>query len=210
MTLMRFIATICGLLAGSTAFAHEANSLPFGSFLAGLPHPVLGPDHFLAMVSVGIVSAQIGGRAIWTVPATFVGVMALGGLLGLQGVGLSAVEIGIACSVLALGLAIAADKRLPVKVAMAAVGLFAVLLAVIARTAARLEFPATLSLVASVIFAVGVLTARAAWQSARTAAVFDRALARVTHDARLVPLDAPAAPATTPTRPTDLQPAPEA
>ena len=32
------------------------SSLPFGSFMAGLPHPVLGLDHFLAMVSVGIVS----------------------------------------------------------------------------------------------------------------------------------------------------------
>ena len=30
--------------------------------------PGAGPDHFLAMVSVGILSAQIGGRAIWTVP----------------------------------------------------------------------------------------------------------------------------------------------
>jgi hypothetical protein len=52
--------------------------------------------------------------------------------------------------------------------------------------------------------------ARAAWQSARTAAVFDRALDRVTHDARLMPLDTPAAPAATPTGPTDLQPAAEA
>ncbi len=88
--------------------------------------------------------------------------------------------------------------------------MFAVLFAVIARAAARLELPATLSLVASVVFAVVVLTARAAWQSARTAAVFDRALARVTHDAQLMPLDTPAAPATASTRPTDFEPAAEA
>jgi urease accessory protein len=108
------------------AMAHEANSLQFGSFLAGLTHPVLGPDHFLAMVSVGLLSAQIGGRAIWTVPATFVGVMACGGILGLVGIGLSAIEVGIAMSVLLLGIAIAADRRLPVLLAMAAVGVFAV------------------------------------------------------------------------------------
>ena len=52
----------------ASAMAHEGTSLPYGSFIAGLAHPVLGVDHFLAMVSVGIVSAQIGGRAIWTVP----------------------------------------------------------------------------------------------------------------------------------------------
>lgn len=114
------------LLAALPAAAHEGSSLPYGSFIAGLAHPVLGIDHFLAMVSVGIVSAQIGGRAIWTVPATFVGVMALGGVLGLMDVGLTAVEAGIAFSVLVLGLAIAADRKLPVLLALVAVAFFAV------------------------------------------------------------------------------------
>ena len=53
-------------------------------FYDGLSHPVLGIDHFLAMVSVGIVSAQIGGRAIWTVPSTFVVMMIIGGILEIQ------------------------------------------------------------------------------------------------------------------------------
>jgi urease accessory protein len=52
--------------------------------------------------------------------------MALGGLLGMQDVGLGAIEFGIAFSVLVLGGAIAADKRLPVAVAMVAVAVFAV------------------------------------------------------------------------------------
>jgi len=117
--------TCIALLLPAAASAHEGSSLPYGSFVAGLAHPVLGIDHFLAMVSVGIVSAQIGGRAIWTVPATFVGVMALGGLLGWLDVGLTSVEFGIAFSVLALGTAIAADRRLPVLVAMGAVAIFA-------------------------------------------------------------------------------------
>ena len=108
------------------ALAHEGTSLPYGSFIAGLTHPVLGLDHFLAMVSVGIVSAQIGGRAIWTVPTTFVSVMAVGGVLGWLDIGLTAIESGIAISVLGLGLAIAADKRLPISIAMTAVGFFAI------------------------------------------------------------------------------------
>lgn len=114
------------LLFSSTVFAHDGTTLPYGSFLSGLTHPVLGADHFLAMVSVGILSAQIGGRAIWTVPATFVLVMALGGFLGWLDIGLTALEAGIAFSVLALGTAIAADKVLPFALVMSAVGIFAV------------------------------------------------------------------------------------
>jgi len=114
------------LLAPGAVLAHDGASLPYGSFLGGLTHPVLGLDHFLAMVSVGIVSAQIGGRAVWTVPTTFVLVMMFGGLLGWLYVGFTAVEAGIAISVLALGFAIAADKNLPVSLVMTAVGFFAI------------------------------------------------------------------------------------
>jgi urease accessory protein len=110
----------------SLALAHDGATLPYGSFVSGLTHPVLGLDHFLAMVCVGIVSAQIGGRAIWTVPATFVLIMAFGGLLGWIDIGLSAIEMGIAFSVLALGTAIALDKTVPMVAAMSAVGVFAI------------------------------------------------------------------------------------
>lgn len=108
------------------ALAHEASQLPLGSFIGGLTHPVLGPDHFLAMVSVGILSAQIGGRAIWTVPATFVAVMAVGGALGMLDAPLTAIEAGIALSVLVLGITIAAGRKLPTRLAMVAVGFFAI------------------------------------------------------------------------------------
>lgn len=114
-------------MAGSgAALAHDGASLPYGSFMGGLTHPVLGLDHFLAMVCVGILSAQIGGRAIWTVPLTFVLVMAFGGLLGLLQFGVSAIEVGIACSVLALGIAIALDRKIPISLAMSVVGFFAI------------------------------------------------------------------------------------
>lgn len=122
----RLLQAFLLLLAPGLALAHEGASLPYGSFLGGLLHPVLGPDHFLAMVSVGILSAQMGGRAIWTVPATFVAVMALGGLAGWLGLPLTSIEAGIAFSVLALGAAIAAERRIPVVVAMVFVGTFAV------------------------------------------------------------------------------------
>ena len=114
-------------MAGTgAALAHDGASLPYGSFMGGLTHPVLGLDHFLAMVCVGILSAQIGGRAIWTVPVTFVSVMAFGGVLGLLDFGVSAIEVGIACSVLALGIAIALDRQIPISLAMSVVGFFAI------------------------------------------------------------------------------------
>ena len=112
-------------LLPTTVYAHDGSNVPFGGFLAGLVHPVLGYDHFLAMLSVGILSAQIGGRAIWTVPATFVGVMAGGGALGLLGPGFNFIELGIAVSLIILGIVIAAERRLAIGVAMVAVGVFA-------------------------------------------------------------------------------------
>lgn len=143
------------LLMPTALLAHEGASLPYGSFVGGLSHPVLGLDHFLAMVSVGILSAQIGGRAIWTVPATFVAVMAFGGLLGYVDVGLTAIEAGIAVSVLALGIAIAADRKLPMSLAMTAVGFFAIF----HGYAHGAEMPTVAN---SVTYAAGFLTGTAA------------------------------------------------
>lgn len=121
------LAFWAAMLPAVPALAHENQVIRFGSFLGGLTHPVLGPDHLLAMLAVGIVSVQIGGRAIWTVPATFVGVMGLGGVLGLgsDAVPLGVVELGIALSVLVLGATIAGSTRLPVRVAMLGVAFFA-------------------------------------------------------------------------------------
>lgn len=95
-------------------------------FVSGLFHPVMGFDHLLAMLCVGIVSAQIGGRSIWTVPLTFVSVMALGGFLGMQNIGIPGVEYGIALSVLILGLAVARGKKIHPIIAHVGVAFFAI------------------------------------------------------------------------------------
>jgi urease accessory protein len=100
---------------------HDYNG---GGMLAGFLHPLLGLDHLLAMVAVGMLSAQLGGRAIWTVPAVFVACMAAGGLLGMLGIPLPAIEFGISLSVILLGVAIAANRRVPIALAMFFVGLF--------------------------------------------------------------------------------------
>jgi urease accessory protein len=105
------------------AQAHQVGDS--GGFMSGLSHPVLGLDHLLAMISVGILSAQMGGRAMGLVPAAFGGLMLVGGVLGIYGIPFFSVELGIAASVVALGIALAAEKKVPVFLAMIAVGFFA-------------------------------------------------------------------------------------
>jgi urease accessory protein len=92
----------------------------------GFIHPISGIDHVLAMVAVGVLAAQLGGRALWLVPLSFVGVMAAAGALGMAGIQLPFAELGIALSVIVLGLAIAFPIELPALAAMAVVGFFAV------------------------------------------------------------------------------------
>lgn len=146
--------TILGLVLAlfpQVAYAHDGGNVSIGGFLSGLLHPVLGLDHLLAMLSVGILSAQIGGRAIWSIPATFVGVMAVGGAIGLANITLFSPETGIAFSLVLLGTVIAADRQLPYNLAMVAVGFFAVF----HGYAHGLEIPETAE---PILYALGFLT----------------------------------------------------
>jgi urease accessory protein len=77
----------------------------------GWMHPLTGIDHMLAMVAVGLWSAQLGGRALAGVPAAFVAAMAAGSIAGFQQWPVPAVESIVALSVLALGAAIAVKTR---------------------------------------------------------------------------------------------------
>ena len=112
-------------LAPTAAVAHTGVGETSG-FMHGFMHPLSGLDHQLAMILVGIFAYQLGGRALWLVPLTFVGVMALGGFLGIMGIPVPFVEVGIALSVVVLGAIVAFGVKAPVAVAMAVVGLFAI------------------------------------------------------------------------------------
>jgi urease accessory protein len=112
-------------LAPAAAFAHAGHGGHSG-FVHGFMHPVTGLDHLLAMVTVGILAYQIGGRALWAVPATFLAIMAAGGALGVAGVSFYFVEPGIAASVVVLGIVVALALKPPVALAMALVAVFAV------------------------------------------------------------------------------------
>lgn len=109
----------------AVAYAHTGVGETAG-LVHGFSHPISGLDHILAMVMVGVIAFQLGGRALWAVPATFVLVMAFGGALGIAGVDLPFVEAGIALSVIVLGAVVALNIQASTAVAMAVVGLFAV------------------------------------------------------------------------------------
>ena len=172
----KFIFIVFCFLFSEPVVAHTFTGMI--GFYDGLSHPVLGIDHFLAMVSVGIISAQIGGRAIWTVPTTFVCIMILGGIIGIlaeinKGIGDESIllseinsvnyfadyiylliEIGIILSVILLGLAIAINKKISGYLIFIFVGVFGFC----HGTAHGLEMPWAFN---PILFALGFATGTA-------------------------------------------------
>ncbi|MFI0397300.1 HupE/UreJ family protein [Paracoccus jiaweipingae] len=108
-------------LAPTAALAHAGHDT--GHFSGGFGHPFSGADHMLAMVALGLLAAQSGGRAIWALPLTFIAAMVAGGAMGAAGVGFPAVEPAILASVMVLGALVALAWRLPLAglIAMTAV-----------------------------------------------------------------------------------------
>lgn len=113
------------LMAAAPAMAHVGEGA-HGGFTHGFLHPMSGLDHMLAMIGVGLFAAQLGKRAMWLVPGAFVLMMVAGGLLGFAGAAVPFVELGIAASVVAVGLLLAFDVKLPIAAAMALIGGFAI------------------------------------------------------------------------------------
>ncbi|MEJ5256021.1 MAG: HupE/UreJ family protein [Acidimicrobiales bacterium] len=90
------------LCVAEPAAAHTG--LPTDGALDGLAHPLLGLDHLLAMIAVGVLAATARDRRVaWLTPAGFVTGMVIGGLVGLSGVEAPFLEVGITASVVALG-----------------------------------------------------------------------------------------------------------
>ena len=125
MNLWRTVLAICLVATtSSTAFAHSQHGLTSDGLIAGFAHPWFGLDHLLAMIAVGLLSVQMGGRAIWIIPTAFLGMMFVGGVVGINGVHFHFVEYGIAVSVIALGAALALGMKYPLVAAAIFVGAF--------------------------------------------------------------------------------------
>jgi urease accessory protein len=148
------------LLLPSFAHAHVGAGETAG-FLHGIGHPLGGLDHICAMVGVGLWATQMGGKAIWAVPLTFVGVMVLGGALGMLGFHLPFVEPGMVVSVLALGVLVAAAVHLPLSASIIIVAMFAILHghvhgAEMPQTASGLAYEAGFTIATTLLHACGI------------------------------------------------------
>jgi urease accessory protein len=121
-----FIRSFVALAAIAFCGVAQAHPGHLDHALAGFAHPLLGLDHLLAMVAVGIWAFQQGGRAKWLVPASFIVIMALAAGAGIAGISLPLVEGGIAMSLLLLGLLIAFSIRMTPALGAATVALFAI------------------------------------------------------------------------------------
>lgn len=174
-----FALALAGALLPSMASAHTGVGDTAG-FAHGFLHPLTGLDHVLAMVMVGVFAWQLGGRALWLVPATFVALMAVGGALGVAGIGLPFVEAGIALSVIVLGAVVALRVQAPVAVAMAVVGLFAIFHghahgAEMPETAAGLGYGLGFMLATALLHAAGIgLGFAIGWADARKGPIVAR------------------------------------
>lgn len=117
---------LCLVLFSPSLLAHSDAAGVTGGFISGLTHPLFGWDHVTAMVAVGLWGVFLGRPAIWILPIVFPLVMAFGGVLGLAGVPIPAIEAGIATSSIVLGLLIALAVKAPLWVAGIIVGAFAI------------------------------------------------------------------------------------
>lgn len=126
MTRTRTLLAALLSLAAIPAFAHTGHDHSF-SLISGLAHPVGGLDHLLAMLAVGLWAATQQGRVRYAAPLTFVLAMLPGAALAAAGVVLPAVEPGVALSVLALGLMVAAGSKLSARIGLPLIAAFAML-----------------------------------------------------------------------------------
>jgi urease accessory protein len=109
---MKHRITLILLLSAGSAWAHPGHA--DGGFANGLVHPLLGKDHWLAMLGLGIWSAA--ARLPRAALATVCTGMAAGALAPLP---LPAVEPLLAASVLVAGLMGLGSTRLPASSASA-------------------------------------------------------------------------------------------
>ena len=123
---MNITALLLGMLATSLAQAHWHPSAGAGP-MAGFAHPLLGWEHVLSILAVGLLTAQQGYRSNWRLPTIFMAAMVVGILGAMFLPMIPAAQAGIAWSAVTLGLLLAFAARPPVLMGASIVGVFALL-----------------------------------------------------------------------------------
>lgn len=125
--IINFLLIITCLSISSSATAHIGTGLvATNSFINGFTHPLLGIDHLLAMLAVGLWAGQNQGKTLWVTPISFIIFMIIGGMLGIFKVNLPLVENAILASLIVFGGLIALSIRSNITVAMLLMATFAI------------------------------------------------------------------------------------
>lgn len=115
-------------LVAAPAMAHTGHGAA-GGFVHGFGHPLLGADHLLAMLAVGLWSGLVLRSRVWSGAAVFMSAMMVGGAIALAGYALPAVEGMILASVLLFGAMVLVSRRgqpaCLTGLSLAAIGFFA-------------------------------------------------------------------------------------
>jgi urease accessory protein len=112
------------LILSLPAQAHTGSGAVHG-FFDGVLHPLMGIDHLLVMLAIGLWAAMRGGRALWLLPMSFLSMMAAGAGLHHAGFTFNTAEAWSAFSVLASGLLVWGNYRISSGLALALVAGFA-------------------------------------------------------------------------------------
>lgn len=107
--LIKSLTLLSIALASNSAFAHPGHAESAG-FLSGFLHPITGWDHLFAILLVSFWSAFALKKA-WLGPVIFMGGMGFGVTLGIFQYSISWFELGIAISIMGLGILIYLNRQ---------------------------------------------------------------------------------------------------
>lgn len=173
--ILALLSVVSSSSFSSVASAHALHDSG-ASFFAGVVHPLLGIDHVLAMIAIGMWGCQMLTRRAWRMPAAVAVAMAAGALLAPSIVAAPVLEWFIIASVCALGLLVVCKQHVRMLYAYAVIACFAF----VHGAAHAVEQPAEFSTFA---YLAGVLLASTALQVGGAAIA-----SLLKHNARLVGL----------------------
>lgn len=115
LSLVSSIFGFCLLLNAAPALAHhpDGGNIPstfVEGLMSGFGHPVIGIDHLVFVIAIGLLAAlsNVFGMAI---PTAFVVATGIGTAIHLQSIDLPAAELVISASVLVIGVFLASGKQ---------------------------------------------------------------------------------------------------
>ena len=119
----KVLVIFLGLMA-SGLWAHTGVNAIF-TVTEGFMHPISGMDHILAMFAVGLFASLFTQKDVVKVLIAFVGMMGVSAAIGTFHLAIPFIEAGIVGSIVVFGLMIVFAAKIPYRIALAAVGIFA-------------------------------------------------------------------------------------